>query len=97
MPEMAFWHQDACAVRIKLTTNWGLKTGCPPLLESLCVLKYKQFIVSGLLKKCPRAGGRGEGGGNKAQISPPHQTKWPPLLPEDGRFDPTSCTSFDSS
>ena len=22
---------------------------------------------------------------------------WPPLLPEDGRFDPTSCTSFDSS
>ena len=36
-------------------------------------------------------------GDNKAQISPIHQTTWPPLLPEDGRFDPTSCTSFDSS
>jgi hypothetical protein len=34
---------------------------------------------------------------NKAQISPIHQRTWPPLLPEDGRFDPTSCTSFDAS
>jgi hypothetical protein len=34
---------------------------------------------------------------NKAQISPIHQRTCPPLPPEDGRFDPTSCTSFDSS
>jgi hypothetical protein len=34
---------------------------------------------------------------NKAQISPPHQAKCPPLPPEDGRFDPTSPTSIDSS
>jgi hypothetical protein len=34
---------------------------------------------------------------NKAQISPPHQAKCPPLPPEDGRFDPTSTTSIASS
>ena len=34
---------------------------------------------------------------NKAQISPIHQRTCPPLPPEDGRFDPTSCTSIDAS
>jgi hypothetical protein len=42
--------------------------------------------------------GRGEGVNNKAQIRRPIQQRtYPPLPPEDGRFDPTSCTSFDSS
>jgi hypothetical protein len=34
---------------------------------------------------------------NKAQISPPHQAKCPPMPPKDGRFDPTSRTSIGSS
>jgi hypothetical protein len=34
---------------------------------------------------------------NKAHTSPIHQRTCTPLHPEDGRFDPTSCTSFDSS
>jgi hypothetical protein len=35
--------------------------------------------------------------GNNRKISPIHQTTCTPLHPEDGRFDPTSPTSIDSS
>jgi hypothetical protein len=34
---------------------------------------------------------------NNQKISPLHQTTCPPVSPKDGRFDPTSPTSIDSS
>jgi hypothetical protein len=38
-----------------------------------------------------------QGRDNNQKISPLHQTTCTPLHPKDGRFDPTSPTSIDSS